>query len=460
MTTNPELALNESALSLVGLGKLGCCLAACFADKGFDVIGVDVEEKVIRTINEGRAPFAEPELDEVLARVGGKKLRATLAHKEAIEGSDVTFILTATPSNSDGSFSNRYVETAAISLATALYSSKKQYHVFVISSTVIPGSIENSFIPLIEKYSDRKLNEGFGLCYDPDWVALGSVIHDFRNPDFVLVGESNPRDGEMLARMHHRMCDNNPPVSRMSLISGEIAKVSLNAYITMKISFANTLANLCENIPGADVDAITSTIGRDRRISPHYFKGGLAFGGNCFPRDTRAFRAFAKAQGNPAEIISACDRVNDFQDQHLVAKTLQVLGTLDGPKTVGILGLAFKPKTFVITESPAIKLIRELIKHNVHVVAYDPLATDNAKILFGDQVQYVSSAEQCMNLSNLWLVTQPAKEFKTAIETAQPDRPVTVLDCWRILDATKLSSLVKCVPMGRALPQPETLPAV
>lgn len=443
-------------MSLVGLGKLGCCLGACFADSGLDVVGVDVEEKVVKCINEGRAPFAEPGLDEMLARVGGKKLRATLAHKDAIEQTDITFILTATPSNSDGSFSNRYVETAVISLGTALFASPKPYHIFVISSTVIPGSIENSFIPLIEKYSDRKLNEGFGVCYDPDWVALGSVLRDFKNPDFVLIGESNPQDGEFLAAMHHRMCENNPPVSRMSLISGEIAKVSLNAYITMKISFANMLANLCENIPGADVDAITSTIGRDRRISPHYFKGGLAFGGNCFPRDTRAFRAFAKSQGNPADIIVACDRVNDHQDKHLVQKVLKLLESVE-PKTVGILGLAFKPKTYVTTESPAIKLIRELIKHNVHIIAYDPLATDNAKILFGDQVQYVSSAEQCLNLSSLWVLTQPAPEFKVAVENCANGRPVTVLDCWRILEPKKLTPQVHYVPMGRV---PAELPEI
>lgn len=445
--TSPDT--KNPAISLVGLGKLGCCLAACFADKGIDVIGVDIEEKVINSVNQGKAPFAEPELDDVLSRVGGKALRATLSHKEAIEKTDITFILVATPSNADGSFSNRYVEAALVPLATALYSSTKPYHLFVISSTIVPGSIHGSFIPLIEKYSERKFNEGFGVCFDPDWVALGRVIRDFRNPDFVLIGEGKPEDGERVAALHRQMCDNNPHIAHMSLTSGEIAKVSLNAYITMKISFANTLANICEKIPGADVDAITSTIGRDKRISPHYFKGGLAFGGNCFPRDTRAFRAFAKANGDTAEIVSACDRVNEHQDLHLVNK---VLGLLEkgGEQTVGILGLAFKPDTFVVTESPAIKLIKELLKHNIHIVAYDPIANENAKILFGDQVQYVNSARQCMNLSSVWVITQPTREFKEAVESYTDSRPAKALDCWRIIDPGHLSSAVQLIPLGRA----------
>lgn len=442
--------LNTSALSLVGLGKLGCCLAGCFADKGLDVIGVDIEERVVRAVNDGQAPFAEPELPELMARVGGKKLRATLGHKEAIEKTDITFILVATPSNADGSFSNRYVEAALVPLATALYASNKPYHLFVISSTIIPGSIEKSFIPLIERYSERKFNEGFGVCFDPDWVALGSVIKDFKNPDFVLVGEGRSEDGDCVAELHRRMCDNQPHIARMSLASGEIAKVSLNAYITMKISFANTLANICEKIPGADVDAITSTIGRDRRISPHYFRGGLAFGGNCFPRDTRAFRAFAAAHGDPAELVNACDRVNAHQDGHLVATTLKLIAET-GQRTIGVLGLAFKPNTFVIAESPAIKLIQALLQENIHIIAHDPIANENAKILFGDQVQYVNSPEQCMALSSLWVVTLPTNEFRRAIQGYNDERDVVVLDCWRALEAAHPNPHVRIVPMGRAV---------
>jgi len=441
--------LRTDRMSMVGLGKLGCCLAAVFAESGIDVLGVDIEEKVVHAVNAGIAPFSEPGLHEILRRIGGRRLRATDRADRAIGETDITFVLVPTPSNDDGTFSNRYVETALTSLATALRDSDKPYHLFVISSTVVPGSTEGSFIPLIEAVSGRTFNEGFGVCYDPDFVALGSVVRDFQNPDFVLIGEGCPEDGEVIASLHHQMCENAPPVSRMSIISAEIAKVSLNAYITVKISFANTLANLCEGIPGADVDAITSTVGRDKRISPRYFKGGPAYGGDCFPRDTAAFRAFAASQNDSAEIVSAVERVNQRQKQRLIDRVLGLAEEMGEPR-VGVLGLAFKPGTFVVTESPGVEIIPPVLERGLQVVAFDPIANDQATILFRDGVRAVRSAERCLAASDLWVLTQPMPELLSAVRSWSEDRPVTLLDCWRVLDPSELAPSIRYVPFGRS----------
>jgi UDPglucose 6-dehydrogenase len=436
-------------LSLVGLGKLGLCLASCFAKRGFQTLGVDIEEHVVDHVNRGIAPWYEPGLAELLAQHGGKTLRATRDHKQAIEQTDATFVLVATPSNPDGSFSNRFVESALRSLAEALRDSKKNHHLFVISSTVMPGSTDSLFIPLIEKASGRKLNDGFSVGYSPDFVALGNVINGFLRPDLAVIGETHPEAGRQIEAIHQQLCENKPAISRMSIINAEIAKVCLNAYITLKISFANSVANLCERIPTADVDAVTKAIGADRRISPHYFQGGLSFGGTCFPRDVHAYITLAEKCGVQAELVKAAHRVNRHQDQHLAQLVLSEVHRSAGGKTLGILGLSFTANTSVITESSAMKLIGELLKHDLHIVACDPLASDNARAVLGSAVKYVDAAEDCLANADIIVVTTRDAKFKDAVERYTANRPLTVVDCWRSIDSSRLPKQVRYVAVGR-----------
>ncbi len=437
----------DAAVSVVGLGKLGLPLAACLAKRGLEVVGVDVQPGVVDAINRGVSPIVEPGLDEIIKEHGGKRLRATLQHRQAIEATDLTFVLVATPSEADDSFSNRYVEEALAALGAALRESRKEYHLFVISSTVMPGSTQDSFIPLIERCSGRKLNRGFGVCFDPDFVALGDVVNGFLRPDLVIIGESEKRAGDRVEAVHRRLCENQPHVARMSIVDGEVAKVSLNAYMTVKISFANTLANLCERIPGADVDAITRAIGADRRISPHYFRGGLSFGGTCFPRDTRAFKRLAARCDLQEHLVRAAEAVNKFQDEHLVERVLE-LRPPEEDSAVGVLGLAFKPRTPVIAESPGIKLVQELLRHNIPVVAYDPLAVAEARKVLGDGVRYAASARECISQSALCVVTTCEPEFRDAFRGFEPGAGLTVLDCWRYLDKGSLDPRVKYAAWG------------
>jgi UDPglucose 6-dehydrogenase len=438
----------SKSLSVVGLGKLGLCLASCFAEKGFDTIGIDVEERVVDCVNRGDAPFYEPGLDAMIAKHGGKKLCATTHHKEAIAKTDITFVLVATPSSPDGNFSNRFIEAALISLAIAFGECNKKYHLFVISSTVMPGSTQSNFIPILEKYSGRKLHQDFEVCYDPDFVALGNVINGFLYPDLVIIGETSKKAGEQTEALHREMCENEPVISHMSIISAELAKVSLNAYITVKISFANSIANLCESIPDADVDDITQAIGVDKRISPLYFQGGLSFGGTCFPRDTLAYISVAEKNGVQADIIRAVNQVNNYQDQHLMTV---VLCELDKPenRNVGILGLAFKPNTPVIIESPALKLIQELLKHDIHIIAYDPLAIDITRSMLGSAIEYTDSVDDCLEKADVCVATLHSMEIKHAIENHEYTRPITLVDCWRMINPSELSEDVKYVPLGR-----------
>jgi UDPglucose 6-dehydrogenase len=434
-------------ISVVGLGKLGLCLAACYAERGFETLGVDIEERVVRYVNEGRAPWFEPQLDDLLSKHGGKRLRATTQHKEAIEETDITIVLVPTPSNPDGTFSNRFIESALRALAEAYGKSKKEFHDFVISSTVMPGSTEGSFIPILETRSGRSLNKDFSICYDPDFVALGSVVKGFIQPELVIIGETSPEAGNRVEGLHRKMCENNPAISRMSIISSELAKVCLNVYITAKISIANSIANLCERIPGADVDAITRAIGADKRISPYYFQGGLSFGGTCFPRDIRAYLSLAERFSVQADIVRAVDQVNKYQDKHLAEVVLSEIDKADNKK-IGIMGLSFTMNTPVITESPAIKLIYELIKHDLRILAYDRLAIDNARSVLGSAIEYTDSAESLINECDLVVLSLRDPAIKYVMESSQIARSLTVIDCWRMLDRKKLNKSVRYVPLG------------
>lgn len=435
-------------LSVIGLGKLGSCSAACFAAKGFEVVGVDINKDFVDAINCAKAPVYEPRLHELINACGGR-LRATQDYEEAMRNSDITFLIVPTPSREDGHFSDKYLRDVILHLCAAFKKIKKIYHIFVIASTVSPGTTEESLIPLMESASGKKLNKDFGVAYNPQFIALGGVITDFLNPDMVLIGESDKSVGDKLEEIYQRVCENKPYIARMSIISAEITKISLNSYITMKISFANTLANICEAIPNANINDLTKALGSDKRIAPYYFKGGLSYGGPCFPRDNRAFAAFAQRYGIDAKLAKTTDEVNRFQIKHLADLVLKSISGGNN-NVVSILGLAYKPNTPVIEESPAIRLIEELLEKDIEIIVYDPLAMDNARAYFGDNILYASSVKDCFSNSSTSIVTTQADEFKIIDDSYVVHNPTTIIDCWRMLEPAKLGKRVRYIALGRA----------
>lgn len=434
-------------LSVIGLGKLGACSAAAFAAKGHKVIGVDLNPDYVAAINSGRAPVVEPLLQEYITKSSGR-LRATQSFEEAMHESDMTFLIVPTPSQPDGHFSDKYLQDALSQLAPGLKKPGKGFHVFVITSTVSPGTTDKVLIPLIESVSGKKLNVDFGVSYNPEFIALGSVVRDFLNPDMLLIGESDKRTGDLVSAAYETSCDNRPYYARMSLISAEITKISLNSYITMKITFANTLADICEAIPGSQVDLITAALGADKRVSPYYLRGGLPFGGPCFPRDNRAFAAFAALHGIDALAAKTTDRLNEQYVEKIVKKVELTLKKSHANK-LSILGLAYKPDTPVLEESASIKIVERLAAQSgIQMMVYDPVAMDTGRAALGSKVQYASSVRECMAFAPLCLITTQSKEFKEINSSCIAHNPTTVIDCWRLLDPAKFDGKIKHVPLG------------
>jgi len=433
-------------LSVIGLGKLGAPMAACLAAKGFPVIGVDVDARKVDALNRAQAPVFEPGLPELL-QVAKTRLKATQDIPTAVLNSEVTFVVVPTPSEPDGSFSLRYVLQACEGIADALRK-KSLWHLVVITSTISPGSMDNSIRPLLEEHSGKRSGIDFGLCYNPEFIALGSVIRDFLNPDFVLIGESDERSGQVLEGIYRQVCENNPPVVRMNFINAELTKLAVNTFVTTKISFANMLARICEKLPGADVDVVTKALGLDSRIGTKYLKGAVSYGGPCFPRDNLALIATAQKVGAPADIAEATDRFNRWQVKWLADFVQE---HLPEGGAVGILGLAYKPGTDVVEESVGLLLARELIEQRVRVIAYDPAGVENARRMLGDGVIFVNSPQACIDLSDIVVVATPWKEFRSLPKETweRHGPPRVVIDCWRVLRGLEGCDGVIYVPLGK-----------
>ena len=357
--------MNIDTISLIGLGKLGLPLLVTFAKNNQKIIGIDIDEEKINLLKNKKIPFYEPSLNDYLD-YGYNNIDFNSTFENVVNNTDIFIILVNTPSNKKGDFSNKYIYDAVTQLCKKIKESNKKEFLIILSSTVMPGT-HKDLIKKIENETTKKLNEGFGFVYIPDLVALGSVIKDFENPDLLIMGESDKKYGDIASAIYSKIIKNNSPIVRMSLIESEITKVSLNAYITMKISFANFIGNVSDKF-NCNPNNVTKALGFDKRISPHYIKSGLPFGGTCFPRDTWAFIKMSENLGLNAIHIKATQKINENQFDILYSKVSNYKG-----KKIGIFGISFKPNTSVTTESTGYFLYEKLLSENYNIVTYDSL---------------------------------------------------------------------------------------
>ena len=433
-------------ISVFGLGKLGAPLAVALAHRGFEVVGYDVERCVVERLDQGEAPVDEPDLDRLLGESGGR-LSATSDPGVAVDGSEVTFLVVPTPSEANGAFSTRFALEAADDIGRALRG-KDDWHLTVLTSTVMPGATGGELVPRLEAASGKRCGEGFGVCYSPEFIALGSVVRDLLRPDFVLIGESDERSGKTLASIYERLCENSPPVMRMNFVNAEVAKIAVNTFVTTKISYANMLAELCERLPGGDVGIVTEAIGLDHRIGRAYLQGALGYGGPCFPRDNIALAKSIRDAGAHADLPEATDRVNRRQVGRVVDR---VLAFLPPGGHVGVLGLSYKPDTRVVEESQGLEIARELAARGVAVTVHDPKALDAARVVLGEAVSYASTPTECLARCDVAVVATGWDAFRSLSDDDLPDdaRLRAVVDCWRILDPRAFQDEVEIVHLGR-----------
>lgn len=409
---------------VVGLGKLGAPLAAVLANSGHSVVGVDQSQVTVDTLNRGAAPVPEPGLQQLLddkQLVQRGKLRATTDVRDGVTSSEATFVIVPTPSLADGSFTSEYVLSAVAGIGAALRD-QSEWHLVTITSTVMPGSTDGHIKAALEQESDRIVGQSLGLCYSPEFIALGSVIKDMTNPDMFLVGEHDAASGDVLEQILQSMCANERPLRRMSLVNAEWAKISVNAYITMKIAFANQLAEICERIDGGDATQICEAVGLDERIGNKFLRPGPPAAGPCLPRDSRAFAEGSRRLGVSGTLALATENVNRRQIHRLVAYVLE-----DKVDAVGILGLSYKPGTPVIDESPGVALAELLVGHGIKVYVHDPLV--NPRQLSNLGADWCPPAAMGERVQTVFIMTSHP-EYKNVSYSDD----VLVVDAWGIAE--------------------------
>jgi len=422
-------------LAVIGLGKLGCPMAALLAAAGHDVVGADLSEVVVAVVNEGRAPVDETGLADLMTQAS-PRLRATTSVEEAAADAEVAFCIVPTPSLADDSFDTSGVQSAFTAIGRGFARKDHGRRVAVLTSTVLPGATELRIKPALEHGSGMTVGADLGLCYSPEFIALGSVLENMRHPDVVLMGSSQSWAAEKAAHVIKTIADKDVPVAFMSIVEAEMTKISVNGFITTKISYANMIAEICERLPGADAAVVTAAVGLDSRIGQKYLRPGAPYGGPCFPRDNAAFRALANSLGVEADLAIATDRINRRQTRSLVERIIDQAGK---NATVAILGLTYKAFTPVVEEAFGLLLARELLSEGISVSTYDPSAIDE---LAG--VDRTESAGAAIAKADVVVVATPWPEF-AQIEHIDSG---LVFDYWRIIPESALSPRTRVVYPG------------
>jgi UDPglucose 6-dehydrogenase len=360
-------------IAVVGVGYVGLVTGACFADLGNKVVALDIDQDRIAGLERGEMPIYEPGLEELVARnVDGGRLSFTTSYADAIQEAEFAFIAVGTPSGVDGEADLKYVQEASEAIADVMTSP-----LIIVNKSTVPVGTGDWVADIVR--ARQAMPVPFSVVSCPEFLREGSAILDFMNPARTVVGSLDPEAADKVAQLHL------PLRSRIvitDLRTAEMIKYASNAFLATKISFINEIANICEAL-GADIKEVATGMGYDPRIGPHFLDAGLGYGGSCFPKDVKALAFMAADQGRHPQLLQAVMDINADRRRQLVEKIGELVGDLSG-KTVGVLGLAFKPNTDDLREAPALEVSRWLKNAGANVRAFDPVCMERAAVLMPD----------------------------------------------------------------------------
>lgn len=420
-------------VSIIGSGYVGSVTAACFAELGHEVICIDIDEAKVRQINDGYSPVWEEGLENLMQKHAGKNLIATSDYDYAVKNTDISFICVGTPSTADGGIDLSIVGAASKSLGKVL-ASKEGYHIVVVKSTVVPGTTENTVIPLIEEYSGLTAGEDFGVAMNPEFLREGRAVDDFMNPDKIVVGAIDNRSDALVSELYRGVdCE----ITHTDPGTAEMIKYVNNAFLATKISFSNEIGNLCKKL-GIDTYEVMEAVGRDFRISPYFLNSGAGFGGSCFPKDVRALISKAKEMDYYPALLESVIEINELQPLQMVELLREAIPDPAGKK-IAVLGLAFKGDTDDIRESRSVPVIGKLLELGATVRAYDPLASENMKRVF-DGITYCDTAAGALEGADACLLMTEWDEFRRLDTEFSAMQGKLVIDGRRLVDPDALST--------------------
>ena len=389
-------------IGVVGTGYVGLVAAACFAENGNEVVGVDIDEAKIQALREGRIPIYEPGLAEIVVHnVGEGRLRFTTDIDDAVRQSDILFIAVGTPQDEDGSADLQYVLKAAEQIGDAMNGPK----IVVNKSTVPVGTAAK-----VKATIESRTKHAVSVVSNPEFLKEGAAIDDFLKPDRVVIETSDPATEAAMRELYEPFVRSGKPILCMDNVSAELTKYASNAMLALRISFMNEIANLCD-ATGADVESVRRGVASDSRIGGAFLYPGLGYGGSCFPKDVKAIEHTSREFGAPMEIVAAVERVNARQKTIMLPRIEKALGGLSGKK-VAVWGVAFKPRTDDIREAPALFLIEGLLAKGAAVSAFDPKAMDHAKRVLPPAVHWAKNAYETLSGADALLLATEWNEFR------------------------------------------------
>jgi UDPglucose 6-dehydrogenase len=407
----------EEGINFIGLGKLGLPLSCLLAEAKFKVNAYDRNPHTIDSLKKGTVPFFEPNLNKLFSKVKKNFVSLNIEINTSILLNDKTVILVDTQ-DPDFGYSKNNIENVIIQIAKIFKNAKPHFHSIIISSTMTVGDIEY-LINLMERESNWLRNRDFSIVYVPDFVKLGSVLEDFRNPEFIMVGAPSEKAFNIVKSVWSRFVRKNTHFGHLNYSEAELGKIALNAYIVNKISFANHLGLIAEEIGNVNPNKITSLIGLDKRISSLFFKAGMPYGGTCFPRDAKAYTDLGRKYGQPALHLEFAEKINSA-----VLKSIYFKSKLG--KSIGVIGVSFKPDSPVMIDSPSLKLMRMLVEDGKEVFYFDKLV-DKA-------LPELTPFKKCVNVKELSMycdtiiLMHPEKSLILEIESS-----IRIIDPWGII---------------------------
>jgi len=417
-------------VGIIGLGFVGLSLTSVLSSKDFDVVGIDIDEEKCKKINNGIAPFFEPDLEKMLKNGLKKKLKIT-NNFSIIQNCDVIFVTVGTPQNKNGSINLSIIKKAVSTIGKNLRTNKKK-PIILIKSTVIPGTMKKIILPILEKKSNKKDGKDFGLISNPEFLQESSAIRDTKFPHAIVLGGNQTKFMEKANKLFRKLHPNTPIIITNHQ-TAEIIKYANNSFLATKISFINQLSNICQKIPGANIDDIGKTIGLDPRIGKLFLNAGPGYGGSCLPKDMKALINFAKTSGINPTLLNAVEEVNTKQLEQIILMIKQKLGDL-ASKKITILGTAFKPDTDDIRDSISIELIKKLLKRKALITIHDPKAIENTRDIFGSRIKYSKSVKDALSKSQCVIIMTQWKQYKKLNNNEfNHMTKKLVIDCRRIL---------------------------
>ncbi len=425
------MASMRQNVCIIGCGHVGLVTGACLAEIGNKVICVDSDAEKVTYLIKGIMPFYEPGLAEIVHRnMSDVKLSFTTSVEEGVKTSDIIFIAVGTPEKPNGETDLIFVEAVSRDIARAMNS----YKVIVEKSTVPVKT--GDWIKRTIKLNNTH-NIDFDIVSNPEFLREGSAIHSFMKPDRVVIGVESERVANIMTELYRPL---NAPIIITNIQTAELIKHATNSFLTLKISYINAIANICEKL-GVDVETVAESMGYDDRIGRDFLNAGVGYGGPCLPKDVAAFIRISEEIGYNFELLKVVQKINDSQKQQIVGKLKGVLWNLSG-KTIGILGLSFKPDTDDVREAPSIDIIKQLQKEGAKIKVYDPKAMDNArKIVRG--VEFCQHPYQAAQGSDGLIIITEWDEFKTVdlLRIKQLLKQPVIIDGRNIFDPVKMKEL-------------------